>query len=84
MRCNVIVTYLFSAEVTPPMTSVAFFRYVLSSCEKTVQDFEITTMDSFYESGYVLSNDSKISTQLDPFSSSSLHLGTQEHGGFET
>jgi len=46
---NLILTYLFGAAVTPP-TKIAFFRYVLSICDKTIWDFENTSIDNQWKS----------------------------------
>jgi len=40
------LTFFFSAEVTT-QTKIAYFCYVLSVCEITFWDIEITKMDSY-------------------------------------
>jgi len=43
---------------------MAYFAMLLAICEKTAWDIEITSMDSYKESTYELSNDTKICPQL--------------------
>jgi len=45
----------------------------LSICEKTVLEIEITSINSYYKSGYGLFKDARVSPQLDP----SPHLGVR-------
>jgi len=43
------LTYIFIAEISPP-TKLAFFRFSLAICGKTVRDIEITLMNRYWES----------------------------------
>jgi len=50
---HMTLTYLFSTEVTR-RTKIAFFRYVLLTCDKIIQEIKITQI------GYGLSTDTYI------------------------